>query len=568
MIIENAKARWAIVILVVVGCLILLVPNFVNLKKETWWPTHRKLVYGLDIQGGLHLVMGVDIEGVFSQYAKNLSVSLPNEVKTEKQIDVGPVEMLNPVEGSMKIAVKSSDDAKRLEDFIGDRYSQTLQVVESSSNFVQVKYFDAFVRDTKKSVVERSIETIRNRIDEFGVAEPSIVAQGDDRILIQLPGVQESSAAKELINKTARLDFMIVSNDMDPYKVSELIAEAEKAGQYALGKDDMKYSKYLERLNADLKGKLPKDTQVFFGKAPNATNLESGKVPYLLSTVSVVSGSRLRDASSTLDPQTGGPVVLFEFNSEGAKEFGTLTENNIGRNLATVLDNVVQVAPVIQSKISKSGQITMGAGADQQNSAKEANLVAMALRSGALPAALEQLEERTVGPTLGADSVAQGKKAGLVGAALVFLFMLFYYKGFGVVTNICIALNVMMTLAILSGLGATLTLPGIAGLALTVGMAVDANIIINERIKEEMAKGASLSAAVRIGYSRAFAAILDGNLTSVAICVVLLYFGTGPIKGFAVSLLIGLVCSQFSSVFFSRTVVDHLVNKLKMKLSI
>lgn len=567
MILENHKARWAIIILVFLASLAWVLPNFVHLKDSDWWVTKRKLVYGLDIQGGLHLVMGVDVDGVTQQNTKNMVSNLPTELETEKKIVGAKVEAVNLSTGDMKITLPSAEAVAQAVDFIDTRYGSTLQVIKTDGNVIEAAYYDNYIMGSRKQVVERTIETLRNRIDEFGVAEPSIVAQGNDRILIQLPGIQDATNAKALINKAARLDFMIVSQEVNPTELAGWINEAEKAGNYALGKDGLNYSKYIVRLNEDLKAKLPAETRVYFEKPDSVKNLEAGKIPMLLSTKDIVSGAKLRDAVATLDPQRGTPLVSFEFNPDGAREFGALTEKNINRLLAIVLDNVVQSAPVIQSKISGNGQITMG-GANPQTAMAEANLISMALRSGALPANLEQLEERTVGPTLGADAISQGQKAGLVGALIVFVFMFLYYKSFGVIANLCIAFNLLLTIAILSGLGATLTLPGVAGLALTIGMAVDANIIINERIKEELRKGASIAMSVNEGYAKAFTAILDGNVTSVAISIVLLMFGTGPVKGFAVSLLIGLICSQFTAVFVSRSFVDLFVQKLKMKIRI
>ena len=281
----------------------------------------------------------------------------------------------------------------------------------------------------------------------------------------------------------------------------------------------------------------------------------------------MMGGESLNDAAVSLD-QVGQPIVVFSFDAKGAKEFGDLTTKHVEKLMAIVLDGVVQTAPRLKEPITGGrGSIEMGSGGDRQKTLDDANLTAMVLRSGALPAELEQLEERTVGPTLGKDSIDKGKFAGLIGAALVFVFMIIYYKSYGILANLALGFNVMMILAILTSLQATLTLPGVAGIVLTIGMAVDANVIIFERIKEEIAKGAGLIGAIKEGYARAFTAILDANLTTAAVCGVLMYFGTGPIRGFAVTLIVGIVTSMFTAIFFTRTILNLVVGKMKLNLA-
>ncbi|MES2855621.1 MAG: protein translocase subunit SecD, partial [Bdellovibrionota bacterium] len=402
---------------------------------------------------------------------------------------------------------------------------------------------------------------------EFGVAEPSITAQGTDRILVQLPGIKDASNAKDLINRTARLDFMMVSTEMKQADLEKLVSDAETAGNFKLG-GELRYSQYVDKVNEALKGKIPANTVVYFEKPENVANLETGRIPYLLRTDDIVTGDRLTNAQVSMD-QYGKPVVHFTFDPIGTREFGALTTRNVQQNMAIVLDKVVKSAPNINEPITGgSGQITLGGGRDQNASLNEAKLIATSLRAGALPAALEQLEERTVGPSLGADAIRKGEIATLIAAALVFAFMILYYRTFGLIADLALSLNLLLTMAILSSLGATLTLPGVAGLALTLGISVDASVIIFERIKEEKRKGISLIAAIREGYDKAFSSILDSNLTSIGVCVVLMYFGTGPVRGFAVTLLTGLVITTFTAVFFTRTVLDWLTVKLKMNPSV
>jgi preprotein translocase subunit SecD len=388
--------------------------------------------------------------------------------------------------------------------------------------------------------------------------------------LVQLPGIKDASSAKDLINRTARLDFMMVDTEFAEDKLVSLIADAEKVNNLKFG--EMKYSQYVDKLNEALKGKIPADTYVYFEKAENATNMDVGRRPYLVKTNEAVAGDKLTNATVGFDnSQMGGgaPIVSFSFDAVGARLFGELTQRNIHKPMAIVLDKVVKSAPTIQSAITGGhGQITLGRGRNQNDIIKEAKVIATALRAGALPAALEQVEERTVGPSLGADAIKQGQIGTLIAALAVFIFMFFYYKSFGLIADLSLAFNLLITVAILSALGATLTLPGVAGLALTLGIAVDASVIIFERVKEEMGKGAALPMAIREGYERAFSSIFDANVTSIAVCVVLMYYGTGPVRGFAVTLLTGLVITTFTAVFFTRAVMDLLVGRMRMNLSV
>jgi preprotein translocase subunit SecD len=373
----------------------------------------------------------------------------------------------------------------------------------------------------------------------------------------------DAEKAKQLINTTAKLDFMVVSHEKTPEELRALITEAEKTGNYKMA--DLKYSEYVAKINEDLKDKLPEKTVIYFEKASNSTTMELGAMPYLLRTDTDLNGGALDDAFVGYD-QYGGPQVSLHFNSAGAGKFADLTGNNVGKQMAIVLDKVVKSAPSIRDRIS-GGQavITLGGGRDRNQMMDEAKMISTALRAGALPATLEQLEERRVGPTLGADSIQKAKLGAYIGAALIILFMFIYYKGMGVVANISLLVNIIGVFALLTSFGATLTLPGIAAIALTVGFAVDANVLINERIKEELSLGHGLKSAIAEGYSRAMSAIIDSNVTTAATAVVLLYFGTGPVRGFAVNLLIGIVTTLFANVFVSKVIVDQIVAKFDIK---
>ncbi|MBO9665961.1 MAG: protein translocase subunit SecD [Bdellovibrio sp.] len=545
----------------VILALVWVMPNLVHFGENSWWPSKQKMNYGLDIQGGLHLVMGVDVDGVVKESTTRLMASMKADLAKDN-IAVTDITSDKPEAGEVIVTFPAGDKAK-VTKFMSDKYGTTLQEVGSTDTSITSRYFDAYLNEYKNRVIQQAIETIRNRIDEFGVAEPSISQQGSNRILVQLPGMADAEKAKQLINTTAKLDFMIVSHEKTPQELQALVAEAEKAGNYKMA--DMKYSDYVTRINNDLKGKLPEKSVLYFEKSANAASMEMGAIPYLLRTDTDLNGSALDDAFVGYD-QYGSPQVSLHFNTAGANKFADLTGNNVGKQMAIVLDKIVKSAPSIRDRIA-GGQavITLGGGRDRNGMMDEAKMISTALRAGALPAALEQLEERRVGPTLGADSINKAKMGAYIGAALIVLFMLIYYKGMGMVANISLAINILGVFALLTSFGATLTLPGIAAIALTVGFAVDANVLINERIKEELALGHSLKVAIAEGYNRAMSAIIDSNVTTAATAVVLLYFGTGPVRGFAVNLLIGIVTTLFANVFVSKVIVDQLVYKFNVK---
>ena len=554
---EGLKTRTWLALIGIVAAIIFVMPNLVDVSKMPWWPS-AKLNYGLDIQGGLHLVMGVDIDAVVSTTVVRQVASLKSEFAKENII-VKDYNLAKSKEGQFDIQVNSLEDAKKVEALLNKNYPAVLQVLNTRADVVEVKYFDAYLLQQKQYIIGQAIETLRNRIDEFGVAEPSITQQGADRILIQLPGMADAEKAKQLINTTAKLDFMIVSYEKSSDEISRLISEAEKGGGYTMA--SLKYTEYVNRLNKDLEGKLPAKTALYFEKAPNAKSIEVGAIPMLLKTDTDLGGELLDTASVSFD-QYGAPEVALRFNPLGAVKFGDLTGTHINQQMAVVLDKVIKTAPKINTKIP-NGQavITLGGSTNQKDSMEEAKLIATALRAGALPAALEQLEERRVGPSLGKDALDRAKLGSYIGCILIMIFMMAYYKGMGFITTLTLVINILSIFALLGSLGATLTLPGIAGMALTVGFAVDANVLINERIREEYHKGATIKAALQEGYSKAMSAIIDSNITVAATAIVLLYFGTGPVRGFAVTLLVGLVTTLFANVFVSKVIVDNLVHR-------
>jgi preprotein translocase subunit SecD len=376
------------------------------------------------------------------------------------------------------------------------------------------------LRSIRDYAVDQSLETIRNRIDQFGVSEPAIQRRGQQDILVQLPGIQDPERAKEIIGKTAVLEFKLLEEGRS-------VEEAVKSGP-------------------------PPGTQVLYGYAAKGEGAAAERLPYLLEARTLMTGEYITDARVRPASNLEGPYVELILNSAGARLFERITAENVKRRLAIILDNRVYSAPVIQERIG-GGRASITGSFDM----KEARDLAIVLRAGALRAPVEIIEERTVGPSLGRDSIRQGILSFVVGGSFVILFMVAYYKGAGLVADVALVFNVFFLLAILAGFKAVLTLPGIAGIVLTVGMAVDANVLINERIREEVRAGKSPRAAVEAGYDRALPAILDSNITTFLSGLILFQFGTGPIKGFAVTLCVGIITTVLSAVYLTRVYYDY-----------
>jgi protein-export membrane protein SecD len=397
-----------------------------------------------------------------------------------------------------------------------------------------------------KDAVDRAIEIMRNRIDQFGVAEPLIAKQGDKWIVIQLPGIKDPQAAKDLIGKTALLEFRIVNNSNEASKVLDLIRDK-----------GITPAQYHDNPSAypDIQAVMPQDASVFESKEDSR---------YYVLDKALLTGASLTNAKVEFGGQFGQPVVAIELNREGARTFEEVTERNIQRNLAIVLDGIVQSAPVIRSKIPEGKAVIEGSF-----NAESAKLLATVLRAGALPAPVKVIEERTVGPTLGEDSIKSGFLSALIGVAIVFAFMIVYYRTSGVIADVALALNLIILIAAMAYFQFTLTLPGVAGIALTLAMAVDANVLILERIREELTTGKSIRVAVDAGYQKVFWTIFDANLTTLIAAVFLFQFGTGPIKGFAVTLSIGLIISMFTAITVTKLIYDFLFKEnflLKLKI--
>ncbi|MFM8409320.1 MAG: protein translocase subunit SecD [Alphaproteobacteria bacterium] len=505
----NVKARALALAALTLAALVYLAP--------TWAPSWLKLPeaisknpirLGLDLRGGTHLLFDVEVDKAVDNALGRMGEEMKRDLAADK-IDVKGFEAGN---GNLTVHLASADQRTAFEDAVRRRFP-SLEVQSSPDGAAMTDVtFSPSIKEReqiKQFALEQSLETIRNRIDQFGVAEPIIQRQGQEEIVVQLPGVQDPQRAKQLIGKTAVLEFRLV---------------AEKAGA---------------------------DTETV-----PAANPVQGRTDFLLEKKVLMSGGAVGDARVRPGTQIEGPYVELMLNDTGAKTFEQVTAENVGRNLAIVLDGKVASAPVIREKIAGGKASISG-----QFDIKEARDLAIVLRAGALPAPIKIIEERTVGPSLGRDSIRKGVVSLLVGGLAVVAFMLFYYKGAGLVADLALILNVLFLLAAFGLFGATLTLPGIAGIVLTMGMAVDANVLINERIREELLLGKTPRAALETGYERAWAAIRDSNITTFVSGLILFQFGTGPVRGFAVTLCLGILTTILTAVFATRVYYDWRLSK-------
>ncbi|MEK6705984.1 MAG: protein translocase subunit SecD [Bdellovibrionota bacterium] len=564
------RAWWTKFILLTITVILSLVyifPTVANLDPEkTKFPFKQKINLGLDLQGGLYLVLGVDFNKVYKDVVERQGDSFKARLK-EKGINVTSMKLireglpLDDVHFSVEFEPSKRNEAH---DVLKKEYWTLRLVAETGASF-ELGLSRDFKTEVRDRTVNQSIEVIRNRIDEFGVSEPVIASQGTDRLVVELPGVREIDRAKDLIGRTAKLEFKIVDDkSMKQGDVAALIEEIEKKNDIAY-KEGQKFSDYVRKINELAKGKIAADTEIAFERTRGPTGQEIGRTPYLLHSKAEVTGDDLQDASVQFDQETRRPNVSFSLNPHGAALFDKVTGEHVSHRLAIVLDNIVHSAPVIQTRISGGrGQITLGRG-DGDALMREAKDLAIVLRAGALPAQLEFLEQRVVGPSLGQDSIRKGATASIIGSLAVFLFVAFYYRISGVIAVFSLLLNVVFVLALLVGLEATLTLPGIAGIALTVGIAVDSNVVIYERIREELRQGKNAQGAVGAGFQKAIRTILDANVTNAAAAIVLFMYGTGPIKGFAVTLLVGIVTTLFTAVFVCRLIFDAYLKRLENK---
>lgn len=513
--------RWkaaAIVLTALIVCLF-AVPNFIPAHVVATWPNwaQRHLVLGLDLQGGSHILLEVDANAVRKEKLETTRDDVRRVLRDARIGYTGLAIRGNSVEVRIREEASAGQALTKLRELsvplgglLGGSGQRNLDVT-SDGTLIRLTVTDAAMLERIRQSVDQSMQIIERRVNELGTVEPLIQRQGNDRILVQVPGLQDPSRLKELLGKTAKLDFRMV----------DVTNQVELAVQ----------------------GRVPSEDDLLYSAS-------QPKTPYLVEKRVLVSGGDLTDAQPGFDQRTNEPIVSFRFNTSGARKFAQVTQENVGKPFAIVLDNEVISAPVIREPIiGGSGQIS-GSFTPQS-----ANDLAILLRAGALPAPLTIIEERTVGPGLGADSIAKGKMSAYVGAALVVAFMLVTYGLFGLFANIAVAINVAMIFGVLSLLNATLTLPGIAGIVLTVGIAVDSNVLIYERIREEVRAGRSPINALDAGFSRALATILDSNITTFIAAAVLFYIGTGPVRGFAVTLGIGILTTVFTAFTVTRLIV-------------
>ena len=538
------------------------------------WASESHIVPGLDLQGGIHMVLGVDLDKAISDKTGRIADRLLGEFK-EKKIPVEKVLHLADEDKGDRIEVifKDPSGVDKYNSEVADLFTD-LAVLSEESKRMLFRLHPNLALIIRRDAVDQTINTIRNRVDSMGVTEPSITKRGDDQVQVQLPGYSDPEEAKSLIGRTAQLEFLMCDDDttflqglQDLPENVELQSSGYQGPGGGSGKDIyLSFPKEsLETVKKYLKGKVPAGRVVKFGNI-NKTTLRT----YTLISKVELTGDDLVDAQVAMgSPESPRPFVSMTFSPAGARIFDELTARSIGKRMAIVLEELVDSAPVIQTRISGgSASITMGGARTREEMLKDANQLSLVLKAGALPAPVTFREERSVGPSLGADSVQQGKMAFTLGGVLVILFMLIYYKLAGLISVIGVLFNLLFVAATLSWLGGTVTLPGLAGLLLTVGMAVDANIIINERIREELLAGKTPRSAVSAGYDAAFSAIIDANFTTFIAGMVLWQYGSGPVQNFATTLLIGTVSSVITAIFITRIFFDMVTAKGPQKISI
>ncbi len=512
--------RWKALAIILTALLVCLcaVPNFFSEARVKTWPVwaQRHLVLGLDLQGGSYLLLEVDSNYVKKEKLDTVRDDVRRVLRESKIGYTGlnarndAVEVHISRENEVQPALaKLRELSQPLGGLLGSNGQRSLEVTDSGNGTIRLTVPQAAITDRIRQTIEQSIQIVERRVNQLGTVEPVIQRQGTDRILVQVPGLQDPTRLKQLLGKTAKMEFRMVDESVSP--------------------------------DAAAQGRIPPEDELL--PEVNGQKL-------VIKKQVLVSGGDLSDAQTGFDQRSGEPVVNFKFNSTGARKFAQATTENVGQRFAIVLDNQVISAPVIREPIiGGQGQIS------GSFTVQSANDLAILLRAGALPAPLTVIEERTVGPGLGQDSIEKGELAAYVGSIMVIVFMLVTYRLFGLFANIAVTVNVAMIFGLLSLLNATLTLPGIAGIVLTVGIAVDSNVLIYERIREEIRGGRNAISAIDAGFKRALATILDSNITTFIAAAVLFYIGTGPVRGFAVTLGIGILTTVFTAFTLTRLIV-------------
>ena len=486
----------------------------------------EKIHLGLDLQGGMYLLLGVEGEKAVGSYLEQIKNNLKDDLK-DKGVPLGRLER----DKADRILLEFSGAKEKVDSVLSQRFTMVRELSSSEQGGiwkVELVLDSKELESVKKRAIDQALEIIRNRIDQFGVSEPEITLQGTDQILVQLPGIRDPQRAINLIGQTALLEFKLVDDEGN-------IDEA-------------------------LKGNIPAGDMILYQKSVDPQTGAVRKIPYLLKEKTLMTGEFIKDARVALESQFHEPYVSIELTDIGGKLFEQITGANVKKRLAIILDDSVYSAPVIQERIGGGrAQIT------GRFDTKEASDLAIVLRSGALPAPVKILEQRTVGPSLGQDSIQKGIASTLVAAMIVAFFMIFYYRVAGVVADVALILNIVLVMAALAIFRAALTLPGIAGMVLSIGMSVDANILIHERIKEELRWGKTIRAAIDQGYHRALSAIIDSNVTTLIAALFLYQFGSGPVRGFAVTVFWGITANIFTAVLVTRVIFDYLTLKVGVK---
>ncbi len=534
---KNVLGRFLLIGFTVLVAAVFFLPNTPLFKyMPAWWQKsmpNKGIVLGLDLQGGLHLVYEVQGDQAVRTFTERYAFLIKEALeKKELEADVKT--------SGLMIEVSPSTDA--VEKRITTSFSN-LDIVSAGDQLV-LKLTDDENTYIKETATEQALETIRNRIDQFGVSEPTIVRQGENEIVVQLPGVKDPKRAIDLIGRTALLEFKLADDaSAVGFDLPSWVAPGEE-----------------ETVLAEFQDKIPAESEILFLKRKNPETGIETKSPILLKKKTLLTGDLLSEARVSIDTQYSEPYVSISFNKEGAKLFAEITGDHVNERLAIILDNTVYSAPVIREKIPGgsaqiSGRFTM----------EEAKDLSIVLKAGALPAPLNMLQNVTVGPSLGRDSIEAGKIAGIIGTIAVILFMLIYYRFSGLIADFALFLNVVLLLGAMASLNATLTLPGIAGIILAIGIAVDSNVLMFERIREELRAGKPPRSAIDFGYDKAFSTIFDSHVTTLITAAVLFQFGTGPIKGFAVTLSLGVAINLYTALIGTKSVFDLMTSRYKIK---
>jgi preprotein translocase subunit SecD len=541
---KKVGGRFALVCLVILVSLVFFIPSVPALYQPlpSWLKSvlpNKGITLGLDLQGGIHLVLEVE-EDRAVEIAVDRSVNAIQDLLVDKKIPVESVK--RTASNQVTLMFQNGELKAQIQKIMEDFPSFVEAESQATSTTIVYEIKDSEIKRIKDSAINQALETIRNRIDQFGVAEPLIQRQGLKQIVVQLPGISEPKRAKDLIKETALLEFKMLD------ETSKLSMDLPQRVPKGKEEDVLK----------QFEGKLPEGDQILFEKMVEKDTGRESRIPYLVKKRVMLTGDVLSDARVSIG-QFNEPYVSVTFDAKGAREFDRITGDNVKKRMAIVLDNTIYSAPVINERISGGRAQITGTFTTQ-----EANDLAIVLRAGALPAPLKIIQDLTVGPSLGQDSITKGIRATLFAGLLVVVFMMVYYKMSGVIADFALVLNLICLIGALAALNATLTLPGIAGIILTIGMGVDSNVLIFERIREELRQGKPVRLAVDSGYDKALLTIIDSHVTTLITGLVLFLFGTGPIKGFAVTLCLGITINLFTAMVGTKVVFDWINQRRKL----